>query len=200
MSSEAAHFIVGATLALPAVRSRQLTAILPGWLIPISSGLLATLPDLDLAWKHIFGPARTDLLQHRGLFHSPFFIVFASGLLSAIVARRHCRSSFAWLWVLWAGCMLTHPVLDALTTGGRGIMLLLPFTRARLYFPWRPLSTALEGALIERAWYVRPSEIPLCIITTATGILGLLPQPRRSSPGDVGVRDRRPKATAPETR
>lgn len=133
-SSEAAHFLVGATLALPAVKSRELRKVLPAWTIPISSGILATVPDLDLAWKHIFGQVHANIAGHRGLFHSPFFLILASGVLAAIVAWHHSRKAFAGLWLLWAVCMITHPLLDALTTGGSGVMLLLPFTRAISFF------------------------------------------------------------------
>ncbi len=192
MSSEAAHFLVGAALALPALKSRQLTSILPAWTIPVSSGLLATIPDLDLAWKHVFGPVHSNILGHRGIFHSPFFLILFSGVLAVIVARRRSRRALAWLWLLWAGCMITHPLLDSLTTGGSGVMLLLPFARTRLYLPWRPLQMANPGeSLLSRAWFLRRSEIPFCIAATGIGIFGLLIQKRRLAHDPLsGDRDR----------
>jgi inner membrane protein len=84
--------------------------------------------------KRAFGIPHNSLLSHRGLFHSPFFLILFSALLAGIVTRGHSRKAFTWLWLVWAGCMMTHPLLDALTDAGREIMLLLPFTRARLSF------------------------------------------------------------------
>jgi inner membrane protein len=164
-------------LALPAVKSREITKALPAWTIPLSSGILATLPDLDLGWKHVFGPAHNNFLGHRGFFHSPFFLVCAAGILAAIVTWRHSRRAFGWLWLLWAGCMITHPLLDSLTTGGGGVMLLAPFTRARFHLSWRPLQGAEGGqSLVERAWRLRSSEIPFCAAAALIGLVGLLLQ------------------------
>jgi hypothetical protein len=59
-------------------------------------------------------------------------------------------------------------------------MLLLPFTRARLFFPWRPIHIPPGGIpgsianLLTRAWFIRGSEIPFCVIAAAIGIFGLL--------------------------
>lgn len=173
---------MGAALALPAVRSRELTAILPVWTIPITAGLLATTPDLDLVWRRILGPVGGSLLGHRGLFHSPFFLILASGILAFIVAWRHSRKAFVLLWLVWAGCMITHPLLDALTTGGRGVMLLLPFTPARLSFPWHLIVTPSQReSLIKRAWLLRPSELPFCLAAAGIGIAGLLARRRETA-------------------
>jgi inner membrane protein len=185
LSSEAAHFLIGSALALPAIKSRELARVLPAWTIPISSGILATIPDLDLGWKHIFGPAHGNFLGHRGVFHSPFFLVLIAGALAAAFTWRHSRKAFVLLWLLWAGCMITHPLLDSLTTGGGGVMLLLPFSRARIHLAWRPLQTAGTGqSLTERAWMLRPSEIPFCAVAAVASIAGLLiqkPRTQRSS-------------------
>jgi inner membrane protein len=176
VSSAAAHFLIGAALALPALRIAELTAILPRWRLPVTSGLLAAAPDLDLAGRRVFGIPAASLFAHRGFFHSPFFLILLAAALAGIVARRHSRKVFFWLWLIWAGCMVTHPLLDALSNGGSGVMLLLPFSRARLFFPWRPIYTPPGGVenIIWRAWLIRRSEIPFCIAAAAIGISGLL--------------------------
>ncbi len=176
MSSTTAHFIIGAALALPAVGCRELTAIMPRWTIPVTSGILATIPDLDLVGRRAFDIPYDSLFAHRGFFHSPFFLILFSALLAGLVARGHSRGAFVRLWVLWAGCMLTHPLLDALTDGGRGVMLLLPLTRTRHFFPWRPLYTPPAGVanVFSRAESIRRSEVPFCIAAAALGIGGLL--------------------------
>jgi inner membrane protein len=175
VASASTHFIVGAALALPALKCRQLTALLPGWAIPISSGLLAMVPDLDLAGRRLFGIQNSSFLSHRGLFHSPFFLILLAAALALVAVHRSSRQTFVYLWLLWAGCMLTHPFLDALTDGGRGVMLLLPIARVRLYFPWRPIHNPDRYVhLLRRAFQIRPSEIPFCAAAIAAGVSGLL--------------------------
>lgn len=182
MASASAHFIVGAALALPAIKSRQLTALLPGWALPVSAGLLAMIPDLDLAGRRLFGIRAPSLFSHRGLSHSPFLLILLAAVFALIVARRSSRPTFAYLWLLWAGCMVTHPLLDALTDGGRGVMLLIPFARTRLYFPWRPIHTP-EGHVrfLTRAFLIRSSEIPFCAAAVVAGVSGLLLRKRARS-------------------
>jgi inner membrane protein len=190
VSSATAHFLIGAALALPALRRVELTPILPGWRLPVTSGLLAAVPDLDLAGRRAFGIPATSLFSHRGFFHSPFFLILFAAALAGIVARGHPRRSFFWLWLVWAGCMVTHPQLDALSNGGSGVMLLLPFSRARLFFPWRPIYTPPRGAeaLLWRALFIRRSEIPFCLAAAAIGIGGLMAHRRRTAAGNSSAR------------
>ena len=84
MSSATAHFLIGAALALPALRRRELTDIVPGWKLPVISGLLAVAPDLDLVGRRAFGVGAASLFSHRGFFHSPFFLILFAAALAAI--------------------------------------------------------------------------------------------------------------------
>jgi hypothetical protein len=54
------------------------------------------------------------------------------------------------------------------------VMLLLPFSRARLFFPWRPIYTPKVEGFLWRALLIRRSEIPFCLAAAAIGIAGLL--------------------------
>src|SRR5258706_2087692 len=136
MASAITHFIVGAAFALPALDSRSIRGVMPRWLIPVSSGLLAVAPDFDtFAMRMLHVPYRS-FFGHRGFFHSPFFLILFSAMLAAVAARRHSRSAAAWLALMWAGCAITHPLLDALTDGGAGVMLLFPLSVERPFFPW----------------------------------------------------------------
>jgi membrane-bound metal-dependent hydrolase YbcI (DUF457 family) len=184
-------------LALPALSCRELTAILQGWQIPVGAGLLAAAPDLDFLVIRAFGIPYESLFSHRGFFHAPFFLILFSAVVAGIITRGHSRKAFALLWLVWAGCMVTHPLLDALTDGGRGVMLLVPFTRARFFFPWRPLysppgniqnivgrASLIHRALfISRASFIRPSEIPFCVASAVTGIFGLFARKRNVTAG-----------------
>lgn len=187
LSSVSAHFIVGATLALPAINSRELTPILRGWQIPVVAGLLAAAPDLDFVVIRTFHIPYESPFSHRGFFHSPFFLILFAAVVAGIVTRGHSLKAFATLWMVWAASMVTHPLMDALTNGGRGVMLLLPFSEARFFFPWRPLYTrpgnvghffaraSLMGraVFLGRAALVRPSEIPFCVASAGLGVFGL---------------------------
>jgi len=183
VASSTAHFIIGAALALPALKCRPLTAALRRWTIPVAAGILATVPDLDLFGRRLFGIRNASIFSHRGYFHSPFFLILLSAALAGIVTRHEFRQTFAWLWLLWAGCMVSHPLLDAMTDGGRGVMLAEPFTHARLYLPWRPIHTPPGSEnILRRAWVLRPSEIPFCGAAMLIGFSGLWVLCRRRLP------------------
>ena len=146
--------------------------MLRGWAIPVSCGLIAVSPDLDTFVMRALGLPFRGFWGHRGFFHSPFFLILFFAALAVIVARRRWLP----LAVIWAGCAITHPLLDALTDGGSGVMLLFPFTDARLFFPWRPIHVSpLEiSRFFSRAGYILRSEAPFCLAAIALGCGGRL--------------------------
>jgi inner membrane protein len=177
MASAITHFVVGAALALPAVKSRALRGVLPRWAVPVTAGLLAVAPDLDTVAMQVFHIPHGSLLGHRGFFHSACFLALFSVALAAMAARgaRHSWRSFAWLALLWSGCAITHPLLDMLTDGGSGVMLLFPFSEARLFFPWRPIHASPLSILrfFSRAGYILRSEAPFDLAAVALGVAGM---------------------------
>jgi inner membrane protein len=172
VASAITHFIVGAALALPALESKPIRKVLPGWAIPVSSGLLGVAPDLDTFVMRAFGIPFGGFFGHRGFFHSPFFLILLCAVLAGIVARR----AWFWLALMWAVSAVTHPLLDALTDGGSGVMLLFPFSDARLFFPWRPIHVSpLEiSRFFTKAGYILWSELPFCIGAAGAGVAGLM--------------------------
>ena len=172
MASAITHFIVGASLALPALESKTIRSVLPGWAIPVSAGLLGVAPDLDTFVMRAFGMPFGGFFGHRGFFHSPFFLILFCGMLAGIVARR----AWFWLAVMWWVSAVTHPLLDALTDGGSGVVLLFPFSDARLFFPWRPIHVSpLEiSRFFDKAGYILWSELPFCIAAAGVGMAGLI--------------------------
>jgi inner membrane protein len=163
MASAITHFIVGGALALP-FRG----VLLRPWTIPVSSGLMALAPDLDTFAMRALDIPYSSFFGHRGFFHSPFFLILLSTALAAIVAGR----AFAPLAILWACCAITHPLLDALTDGGLGVMLLFPFSDARLFFPWRPIyvSPLSIASFFDEAGDILQSEMPFDIAAIAIGV------------------------------
>ena len=94
--------------------------------------LCSVIPDADvLAFK--FGIPYGHMFGHRGFTHSIFFgIIF--GLLVAFIFHRKNQIKFALIYML---ACVSHPVLDAMTTGGKGVAFLAPFSDDRFFFPWR---------------------------------------------------------------
>ena len=100
-------------------------------------------PDLDVL-AFAFGIPYGSEWGHRGWTHS---LVFAAGfglLLAAIFFRRDKD-----FWRIALLCVLataSHPLLDMLTNGGRGVALWWPFSTERLFFPWQPIQVSPLGA------------------------------------------------------
>jgi inner membrane protein len=168
MASAITHFIVGAGVALPA----RFDGVMPRWAVPVTSGLLAVAPDLDTPLMFALDISRGSLFAHRGFFHSPFFLALFCSALAAVVARR------AWLPLaaLWTACAITHPLLDMLTDGGSGVMLLYPVSEARLFFPWHPIRVSPLGIarFFDRAGPILRSEAPFDAAAVLAGMLGRL--------------------------
>ena len=86
---------------------------------PLWGALLGTLPDLDV----FFNPLMSQVEQlsfHRGPSHSLLFAVVLAPLIGLGLARLHRRSNLSWKeWGFFAFlCIVTHPLLDALTNYG----------------------------------------------------------------------------------
>ena len=118
----ATQFVLGASVA-GATLGRTLgpRALLIG-------GLLGTLPDLDSFIP--MGNAIDNMTYHRGFSHSVFVLTaispFIAGLLSRFVEGLKGRFGHT-LLAVWL-CLVTHPMLDSLTTYGTQI--LWPFGNA----------------------------------------------------------------------
>ena len=100
----------------------------------------AVIPDLDVIGIK-FGVGSHPLLGHRGLTHS---IVFAA-VLGVLLTYTLFRNSLTPSWVVFLFVFfstLSHPLLDMLTNGGRGVALFAPFSNTRYFFPWRPIEVS----------------------------------------------------------
>lgn len=127
----------------------------------VLTAICAMLPDVD-AIGFVLGIPYDSLLGHRGLTHSIAF-AFTVGLLVGgfFVGRQTVRRSRSALIVYFALVTLSHPLLDALTNGGRGVALFAPFSNVRYFFPWRPIEVSPIGMRFfsERGLEVLASEI-----------------------------------------
>ncbi|MGP9498934.1 MULTISPECIES: metal-dependent hydrolase [unclassified Halomonas] len=80
--------------------------------------LLGTLPDLDVALD--YGDAIANVTEHRGFSHSLFVLTGLATLL-ALLSNRFAPArdiSFIHWWWFFTLTLITHPLLDALTTYG----------------------------------------------------------------------------------
>ncbi len=102
---------------------------------------LSMFPDLDVVtwWT---GAGRHSLWLHRGALHSLAASV-AAALLAALLLDR--RRGFAGAFLVCLATAVSHPLLDTVTHGGSGVMLLWPLSDARFLAPWRPLPAAPIG-------------------------------------------------------
>jgi len=130
-----AHLAVGAAAGRLAMGRRHIGA-------SVLCAALSMLPDADvlafnlgIPYHHPFG--------HRGATHSIAFALVC-GLVAWAVARW--RTGDGRRWGLVVGLtVLTHPLLDMLTTGGLGVALWWPLSDARVFFPWRVIPVAPIG-------------------------------------------------------
>jgi inner membrane protein len=103
--------------------------------VQVAALFCACAPDLDFALAP-FSQRPGDLFAHRGLLHSPLFLL-ALALLGALLCTpwREWRTGLLrHVGLLWlAGC--GHLLLDLLTWGGPGLALFAPFSEHRFLLP-----------------------------------------------------------------
>lgn len=103
----------------------------------LAAGIVAAmLPDADVLGFALHIPY-ADSFGHRGASHSLLF----AGLCAALAAllRRRLQATAVQAAAFVGICALSHPVLDAFTSGGLGVALWWPWSSERLFAPWRPI-------------------------------------------------------------
>ena len=114
------HVVFGGAVAMAAMRRRT-----PVWKAAMWGAMVNTLPDLDVLIDH--GDAIGDMVLHRGWTHAPFWQTLLSLPLGLAVARisGEWAQWRRWWLAVWL-CLVSHPLLDAMTVYGTQIG--LPFT------------------------------------------------------------------------
>ena len=98
------------------------TRVIPPRLL-LAGIALAMLPDADvLAFK--FGVAYGNAFGHRGFTHSLLF-AFLMPLICVYFGRRWFKAGLVRCWLFLTVSLLSHSLLDAITTGGKGVGLSL---------------------------------------------------------------------------
>lgn len=130
--------------------------------------LCSILPDSDILGFN-FGIAYESIWGHRGFTHSICFAILLSLIISFMFHRKEKKNVFFPLY--YFVCTLSHGVLDAMTTGGRGVAFLAPFSSERFFFPIRFIEVSpLDPADFWSEWGIRVVLSELVWI----GIPGLL--------------------------
>lgn len=130
----------------------------------------AIIPDLDvIAFK--FGIPYLHPLGHRGFTHSVVFAILWASVLTYIFGKLQKRFYFIVLFL----STLSHGILDAMTTGGKGIGFFIPFDSSRYFFPWQVIRVSPLGIkkfFSERGMQVIMSELKYiaipCVIILIT--------------------------------
>lgn len=116
----------------------------------LAAGVIAAmLPDADVLAFALHIPY-ADAFGHRGASHSLLF----AGVLAALAAvlaffgslrpwsAGVCQprlASTVQAAVFVFVCAASHPLLDAMTSGGLGVALAWPWSEHRFFAPWRPI-------------------------------------------------------------
>jgi inner membrane protein len=133
MASVFGHGVVGFTVA-KVIDNKNLKCLL---LTAIFSTIL---PDFDvIAFK--FGIAYEAPLGHRGFTHSILFALIWALVLMVVLGKQ---SKLIWFLVIFLSTV-SHGVLDAMTSGGRGVGFLIPFDNHRFFFPFRQIIVSPLG-------------------------------------------------------
>ena len=139
------HAVVG--LAAASIYKHSRTDPKPlGWPFWLASAVVPILPDFDVA-AFALGIPYAHPLGHRGFFHSLLFALLL-GLGTSLVlffSERRLPKRFAALAGYFFLIAASHPLLDALTSGGLGIALLSPFDTSRYFFPVTPIEVSPIG-------------------------------------------------------
>lgn len=106
------------------------------------------IPDIDaIGFK--LGVPYNSTFGHRGFTHSIFFAAI-TGIVAAWLFNKLSKAGKDF-WnkaVYFFIVTLSHPLLDACTTGGLGVAFFSPFSNHRYFFPFHPIKVSPIGVNI----------------------------------------------------
>jgi len=109
------------------------------WLL-LAAIISTILPDFDvISFK--LGIPYIHPLGHRGFTHSILFALLWALLLMSTLGRQN---KTLWFLVIFLSTV-SHGILDAMTTGGRGIGFFIPFNNDRFFFPFQVIRVSPLG-------------------------------------------------------
>lgn len=149
--------------------------IVPGGLALLACAA-SVIPDVDSIgfWA---GIPYDSPLGHRGFTHSFTFAALLALLAMPLAGRLRSRRGTVFAVVFAAA--VSHGLLDAMTTGGRGVAFLSPFSGRRFFLPWRVIEVSpigVKGFFSGRGGEILASEfvwiwIPVIVVAVVGGIV-----------------------------
>jgi len=136
--------------------------------------LASILPDADSIGFWLGVPYDSPF-GHRGFTHSLCFAALIALGCARLAPRLGAPAATVFAVVFVSAA--SHGVLDALTTGGRGVAFFSPFSNARFFLPWRVIAVSPIGVapfLFERGVRVLRSELAwIWAPAAAVGLAGI---------------------------
>jgi len=124
----------------------------------VVAAICSSLPDADTA-AFGYGIPYGHPLGHRGITHSLLFALLFS-LAAAFAYARLTREPFRLAFVIIFIALVSHGLLDAMTTGGKGVGFFIPFDNRRYFLPFRPIRVSPIGIdFADKATVVLKSEL-----------------------------------------
>ena len=112
------------------------------WLLSV---LCSVFPDSDMIAFN-FGIPYEHMFGHRGFSHSLLFGCLFGAMMAWIYTKLNPGRKMWPYWCFFGLLTISHGILDAMTTGGRGIGFFIPFIDERYFLPFRPLLVSPLGA------------------------------------------------------
>ena len=109
-------------------------------LLVVMAIISSILPDADVI-MFSFGIPYEHPFGHRGFTHSIAFALLWAILLTTLFGKE--RKQY-WFSVIFLST-LSHGILDAMTSGGRGVGFFIPFNNERFFFPFRGIKVSPIG-------------------------------------------------------
>jgi len=146
--------------------------------VALMGAFLAIVPDVDVVGFRL-GLGYESPWGHRGVTHSLLFAAAVAGLVALGWARARSVGAFLFLFA----CIVSHALLDMLTDGGQGVMLLWPLDETRLFLPWQPIRVSPIGARFFTARGLETIWSELATIWLPAGLIAWAAVRARRAPG-----------------
>jgi inner membrane protein len=162
MASIFGHGIVGYTISRVASKSNLKNLV-------VLAILSSMLPDIDVLAFH-FGIPYEAPLGHRGFTHSVLFAFIWATLMMYFFGKAHKRLYFLVIFF----STVSHGILDAMTTGGRGVGFFIPFDNERYFLPLRMIKVSplrVSQFFSEWGWQVILSELKYIFLPCAVVLI-----------------------------
>ena len=114
----------------------------------IYGGIIATIPDLDIFFKFFFSDSIDKFLWHRSISHSLLFAIVFPLFFAVLAQKKLLFSNYkikpVKVFYLFFWCLLTHSLLDCLTSWG-----------TQLFYPY-PYRVNISSVFIIDLFYTLP--------------------------------------------